>query len=285
MEQKKGQNRLSIISEIAIFLGIVLITILVLKELNITEQQSYIDTSQVLYQDNIEKLIQENKNDIKYLKKEYGIMLYYGEDVKNFATKMDAVEQYDTKIIHQNLQVIIEALKKYPSSLFDMVKSKKYPLYIMLVDKFNNNNIALASKNSLNVFRIYLSNTDNLERAFHHEMYHILEYEMTDKNQNIYMFWNRLNPKGFEYPNDVSLLNQVYVYPSGNGEKAYFVSKYAKMTAKEDRAEIFAELMMMQKKSAYLEEGEPIFKKVNEVIETLHQNITYDNFYCDYILK
>jgi hypothetical protein len=145
--------------------------------------------------------------------------------------------------------------------------------------KFQNDNLALASRNNLNEFRIYISNAQKFERAFHHEMYHILEYYMKDNTKNIYTNWNELNPNGFKYENDTNKLTKDYVYDSNSyvEDNTYFVTKYSKCSEKEDRAEIFAEIMTMNKKQKYLDYNQNIRKKVDLIAYTIGNNITSIN--------
>ena len=58
----------------------------------------------------------------------------------------------------------------------------------------------------------------------------------------------------------------------------YFVTKYSKATEKEDRAEIFAEIMILSKKPKYLFEGQNIRKKAEVMNNTISQNVTNEDF-------
>ena len=68
-------------------------------------------------------------------------------------------------------------------------------------------------------------------------------------------------------------------------ENPYFVTKYSKTSEKEDRAEIFAELMMQEKKEPYLQEGQHILKKTKLLTNTLEQNVSNNNFYYNKFLN
>ena len=59
----------------------------------------------------------------------------------------------------------------------------------------------------------------------------------------------------------------------------YFVTKYSKASEKEDRAEIFAELMILQYPPSYLTKGQSIRKKVDFILSTIKNNITIEDFY------
>ncbi len=290
MTQEVQRRRLSLITDFIIFLIFTLIVICVLKIFGMTDNvygNQSSDDSAALISDSDENIDDQNKMYIAKIKKDYGIIIQYGDNVKSFTDKVDANPQYDIYILNNNLKKINEALKKYPSDLFDIFKSGNYPMYMIVVDSFNNDNIALASRNKLNEFRMYVSNSEKFERALHHEMFHILEYYMTINNSNIFFAWDNLNPVGFKYNSDTSKLNKDYVYSddSIDNSNSYFVTRYSKASEKEDRAEVFAELMTMNKKAQYLTKGEKLRYKVDSIMNTINSNITDEEFYCDKYLK
>ena len=156
------------------------------------------------------------------------------------------------------------------------------------MSSFNDNNIALASKNNLNQYRMYLSNDVNFERAFHHEFFHILEYYMADRVKYLYYAWNSYNPSGFEYEEDVTKLTDEFVYSKYATEEenkhTYFLTKYSKVSPREDRAEMFADLMMINKKEGYLKNGTNIDNKINYLINEIYENISIGYFhFSDYL--
>ena len=127
---------------------------------------------------------------------------------------------------------------------------------ICIVDYFENENIALATRDSNNNFKIYLSNVDKdtkVKQSIHHEMYHILEYYMKLEFDitDLYKDWNKYNPEGFEYQENIALLDTSYVYGVDNTRDSYFVSIYSKVSDKEDRAEVFANNMIVDSIPSY----------------------------------
>ncbi len=279
------ERKLSVFTYFFILLCVVFVTILVFKELHIKE-----DFEEILYQKDIAGNVeQENKYYINKIKDEYGIIINYGESSKNFLSSADANIQYDENIINNNLKMMYNALRKYPKDVFSIFKDEKHKLYIMLVSSFNDNNIALASKNTLNQYRIYLSNNDNFERAFHHEFFHVLEYYMAEKVKYLYHSWNAYNPYGFKYDTDVSKLTDEFVYSKYNTEEennnSYFLTKYSKVSEKEDRAEIFAELMTLNKNEGYLKDGTKIKSKILYLLNEIYENISISNFYFSSYVK
>ena len=273
------KEKLSIFTYFLIFSCFVGITILLYKELNISN-----GFEEILYQKNIESNVeQENKYYINKIKNDYGIIIEYGEDAKSFLSSVNANVQNDINIVNNNIKIIYNALKKCPNDVFSIFKNDGYNLHILLVSNFNDNNIALASKNSLNQYRIYLSNDIDFERAFHHEFFHILEYYMADKVKYLYYAWNSYNPSGFNYEEDVSKLTDEFVYnkyaTEDENSNTYFLTKYSKVSPREDRAEIFAELMMINKKEGYLKKGTNINAKVNYLLNEIYENISISSFH------
>lgn len=283
-------KKLSIITDITFFLFVVLIFILLVKKLDLPSYNEYEETMAQFNSGNYASIEEENEVYIKKIRNDFGIIVLYGKDVEDYASSVNAVEQYNENIVNTNLKQIYSALQDYPDDVFDIFRSRKYPLYIMIVDKFNSNTLALASRNSLNQYRLFVSNTSSFERAFHHEMFHILEYYMSDKKKNLYNNWASLNPKNFEYESNTSKLNNDYVYTSYSNANnintnPYFVTKYSKASDKEDRAEIFAELMIATKKASYLQEGQNIKKKADAIDASIVENVTSSDFPYDNFLK
>ena len=283
-------RKISIITETILFLCIVFVTISLLDKLEIIDYEKILqdDTSLALSTyDTKEKIKQENKYYIKDIKEKYNIKVMYGKDTNNFVSEVNGIVQTNENIVNNNLKIIYDALEKYPKDIFDIFKSKGYTMYIMLVDSFTNDNLALASRNSLNDVRIYVSNTEKLERAFHHEMFHVLEYFMSDNHKYLYASWYRLNPLDFSYEENINDLTSDYVLYSSiknsdnltNYENTYFVTKYAKTQDKEDRAETFAEMMILEKNESYFSEGTHLYKKAKAISDSLKQYLTDESFY------
>ena len=280
----ESKKKLSFFSEFIIFLVFVLIAITILNKFDESSYTNIIES--VAYQD----VNSENKTYIKNIKDEYGINIVYGDSTKNLAQSVEANVQSSQEEVNANLKEIENELKKYPAAVFEIFKGKKYPLKIVLVDSFNNNNLALTSKSNLNDFKIYISNTKKFSKALHHEMYHVLEYYMSDTHKYLYKSWYHLNPEGFRYVSDISKLDDEYVYMKlTDGEQnvsiydkvinPYFVTLYSKTTEREDRAEVFSELMIAKSKPKYLASGQNILNKALYIDSTIKECITNDEFY------
>lgn len=288
--REKEARRLSVITDMLIFFLILILAVIIINifeiDINFFDNEyeelalvSNFDTS--LY-----SIEEENIYYINQIKNKYNIIINYGENTKNSVSSVDATIQENELIVNNNLKILLDALEKYPQAMFNEITNLNYRINVFLVDNFNNDNLALASRNNLNEYKIYISNNSKFERAFHHEMYHILEYFMKSKNSKINNNWNLLNPSEFSYSNSTEGLTKEYVYYNSQDLKnSYFVSKYSKVSEKEDRAEVFSEIMVMKNKKDYLNEGENIYKKANYIMNDLHNIITQSEFYSDKIIN
>jgi len=251
IENKIDRKRLSIITDIIIFLILLNIFLLGVKFIN-----SNYSITQNLSLEDVE-ISNENYIESKYIKEKYNIDILYGEDSFDAARKVDANIQEDEYKIYANLTEMKKVLEKYPDSFF--VNNN---LTIILLDNFNNNNIALASRNKLNEFKIYIRDNETFERSLHHEMFHIFEYRLNMKSNTVFSNWSDFNPENFEYLSSLQTLDDKYIYKHlANQDEIYFVSKYSKTSEKEDRAEIFAEIMSYKIKPEYLAVGSNIANK------------------------
>lgn len=287
MEEEVHKKKASLISVVILFLILILITILFIKKLEApdinSESLSLVDTDSKEY---IASKKMEIDSYISSLNELYGINVLYGEDTINYANKVDATVETDLNIVNNNVKVLFHTLEKYPRCMFDVFKNKEYKMDVILLDSFTNNNLALASKNNLKEIKLYVSNTDKFERAVHHELFHVFEYYMADKNKYVFEQWTNLNPSIFKYQSDVLKLDNNYVYlKDSNTDNWYFVTKYAKTNEKEDRAETFAELMMLQKKPEYLESNTNIKKKADNIMSEMSKYLNVKNIYCDKFMK
>jgi len=219
------------------------------------------------------------------IKRVYSIDIIYGQGTEYLAETVNAKAIYDSNDINKILLEIVSCLKKYPSNIFKEIQIKDYTIEICLVSYFSNDNIALATRDSNNNFKIFLGyneNIEKLERAVHHETYHILEYYMKleyDINQ-LYKDWNKYNPKDFSYQKDILLLDTDYVYDLDKSGRHYFVSVYSKISDKEDRAEVFADTMISDSMPAYyLDDAGAIknkMKLISDVIKDCYYTVEYN---------
>jgi hypothetical protein len=204
---------------------------------------------------------------ISEIKDKYGIDIVYGQESQSLVDKVNAIIELDENIVYENLNYIYNSLNKYPKEYF------KNKLTIVILKKFADNNIALASRNNLNEFKIYLSNNENYERSLNHELYHIFEYSNDEKFLN----WSNLNPEYFDYLDDIDSLDNKYVYLN-KPDNTYFVTRYSKTSEKEDRAEIFAEIMTNNNRPKFLDSSN-IFKKYIYLKEGINKYFNNNNLH------
>jgi hypothetical protein len=285
LRRRQKNKRLSIISDIIIFLILLPIILVFLNVIDPTNLKGEVKNDEILLLTKEDNVILKNINDnIKYIKDNYQIDIEYGQSTIRIAQSVSANIQSNLNIIKNNIENLKDAIKKYPDNFFKTFKSRKSgnDIKVILLDKFNNDNIALASRNNGDEYTIYLSNDSKYERAFHHEIFHIIEYSLGNKlnSNNIFDGWNSLNPIGFKYDTDTEKLNQDLVYSEKKtvGE-CYFLTKYSKTSEKEDRAEIFAELMTCDTMPIYLKSDGTILKKVRHICSVIDNNMNLSSKY------
>lgn len=231
---------------------------------------AYIDLLEI---DTSVDLSSYNLRIINSIREDYGIDIYYG-----LLPELDSVNATaitDESVVFEMLKAVNSVLTKYPSDLVDEIEDKGYELSICLVDYFDNNVEALANRNSIGQMKIYMSNATDIERALHHEWYHILDYyvKLETNEAEAYMDWDKYNPKDFKYTENINNITAKYVYYGKSG--AYFVTPYAKYSVKEDRAETFSEMMTAAKDEVFFNDGEPIKGKMDVI-----KNVLYNTFLC-----
>ena len=202
------------------------------------------------------------------IQQEYGVDIYYG--IMPGLDSVDAIAVTDDTTIFKMLKDLSKVLEKYPKNIIREIEKNDYEISIYLVDCFTTNVEALANRNSIGQMKIYMSNTVDIERALHHEYYHILDYyiRLESDERKVYQDWTKYNPKGFQYTEDIDHITSQYVYNGGQG--AYFVTPYAKYSEKEDRAETFAEMMTAAEDKIFFHENGPIKGKMNILDNALY---------------
>lgn len=285
MKKNKRSKKNIIIIDIFIFVIISYILLLVIYILDDSRIDKnifkYQETTSLISSDNLIDIKGKNDIYIKKIKQEYGIIIDYGEDTRDYSVKFNATVQTNENIINNNLNLLYKALQKYPTEVFNSYTNN---LHIVLFDKFETSDLALASRNGLDDFSIYICNTEKFERTLHHEIYHILEYHIEDKNELCFSNWASLNPSSFKYDPNLANLNTFYVYDEKvnsllDYSNIYFVSKYSKTSEQEDRAETFAEAMLLVNSSNFLKNTKNLNEKVKSIDSEIQKNITEQKLY------
>lgn len=257
------RKKLSIITDITIFF-LLLIGLLF-----------YIDSSNLEVEHNLysPEVSIEDKSYIEatYLEEKFDVDIVYGKETAEYAEDVNAEVQEDQDIIYNNIMDIESVLNDYPEDFF-----RNGNIKIILLKKFNNDNIALAATNNINVYNVYISNDSEFKRALNHELFHIFEYKLND--ERVFANWQDYNPKDFKYVNDLDLLDSNYVYYDKSSiNSSYFATVYSKTDAAEDRAEIFSIMMTFKERPYYLAVDSYIRRKADRLVKELNTRYKKDN--------
>lgn len=273
-------KKISILTDFFIALIIVLImfSVTAIIKPQDGEQTNYVKPNDVFNKTD-RKRKNQNKAIANQILEKYKIEVEYGKETESNIKSLDATPLLDDEIIYRNIIKLNETLEKYPEGFFNEFKneSNNYSVSIYLVDKFSSQNVALATRNTNNEFKIYISNDEEFEKVLHHELYHIIEYfiKLEYDIDTLYVNWNDYNPNSYVYPNSVEDLNDDYIPNVNKAQRVYFVSKYAKTNEKEDRAETFSDMMYKENKPYYFSKEHPIYDKANLIADVLEE--TFDS--------
>lgn len=270
MSKKVIANKYYIVVSLIIFFSLVTV-VGCIRLINVTKSMEKIDLSNI---DNIleeETSIDMSSINLKIknsIEQKYGIDVYYGDGY--YVESVNAVAITNQNEIFEMLKSLNSALSKYPVGITQEIEEKGYTVSIYLVNYFTNGIDALANRNSIGEFKIYMSNTLDVERTMHHEYYHILDYYIKLETNENYYTWKIYNPEGFTYNKNIDNITSEYVYKGDKG--ASFVTLYAKYSEKEDRAETFAEMLTANKGEIFFYDGEKIKGKMDLITNVLRTN-------------
>lgn len=240
--------------------------------------QNSVNQSQSNNQITTEKTQEQKNNDFRNnLKNKYNVTVGYKDEIdgKYINSYANPTKLYDDEVIRYNLLKIENALNKYPNSFFSEIKNNWKPVSIYLVDNINGYAAGLVDNNNNNTIIILIvathsSTSSILENTIHHEMMHVIDCYFTSKG--IYTSYlleqsmMQFNPEDFSYGTQ----SNRYVYLLDN--PYYFISKYAKSNYKEDRAEIFANLMFRSNQPDCFKFENPVKEKAKIITKQINQN-------------
>lgn len=240
--------------------------------------QNSVNQSQSNNQITTEKTQEQKNNDFRNnLKNKYNVTVGYKDEIdgKYLNSYANPTKLYDDEVIRYNLLKIENALNKYPNSFFSEIKNKWKPVSIYLVDNINGYAAGLADNNNNNTIIILIvathsSTSSILENTIHHEMMHVIDCYFTSKGIYSSYFLEQsmmqFNPEDFSYGTQ----SNRYVYFLDN--PYYFISKYSKSNYKEDRAEIFANLMFRSNTPDCFKFENPVKEKAKIITKQINQN-------------
>lgn len=240
--------------------------------------QNSVNQSQSNNQITTEKTQEQKNNDFRNnLKNKYNVTVGYKDEIdgKYINSYANPTKLYDDEVIRYNLLKIENALNKYPNSFFSEIKNNWKPVSIYLVDNINGYAAGLVDNNNNNTIIILIvathsSTSSILENTIHHEMMHVIDCYFTSKGiYSSYLLEQSMmqfNPEDFSYGTQ----SNRYVYLLDN--PYYFISKYAKSNYKEDRAEIFANLMFRSNPPDCFKFENPVKEKAKIITKQINQN-------------
>lgn len=218
-------------------------------------------------------LREKNQELISEIKRLYGYKVSYGDEEFWYAGK-PSTKLTDEEKVNKALLELKKASKEFPSGFFKTFQNCN-GYRVMLFDNINGAAGVASYEIGNDNFLAIDVNKGYLGRVYYHETYHIMEKYIMWQTDNAFSNWNTFNPPGFTY-GDTSTkdytgydINAYYGYD--NPSLISFVSQYAKSSAHEDRAELFADLMFRDIKKPYMKSGFAINEKAKLLASTIRQ--------------
>ena len=266
---------------------------------------------QIIYEDNIYAKYEDE------LKETYGINV--SKDNCSDEAKMDyeLVFSQNQELINENLEVISNCIKQLPEGLISDIgaeayislKDGKYSYTLNALEAaegystpaYPEKNIHLVLCES--VYRgedecggytaygeeetfivLALGSEKTIEENFYHEFFHALEmksaYTVYVGKFTAFLGWQEYNPENYEYSKGDA--NEYILGTAESVEDVYFISEYATKNQKEDKADLFAYMMVMDNQEEFekLMEYPHIKAKVqfmSDIIMEAFPSMTEDN--------
>jgi len=222
---------------------------------------------------------EKNQDMISQIDRTYGFNISYGDGTYCYYGGGSCTPLYNEEKANKALTKITNLLKNFPTDFFRKFQGNN-GYRIILFDDIPGNTQGVTSYEIGNDNQLFLdvNNDMLLERVVYHETWHFMEQLMLIKNHYNNPFdsnWNHLNPAGFTYPGDSSNTYTPYdpdrYSPGFPKENMAFVSTYGKTGPKEDRAEIFADLMFRGYKQNYMYAGYGINEKAKVMMQEVRK--------------
>ena len=222
-----------------------------------------------------------------FLQSHYGVMIRMGDEISVFPS-----DEYEIRVIPEGGSVFLQMLEGnsryidllrrlddvfsvYPPEFFSRFAKRNYfiGLRFLLTDQILLDGKRIGGVQSVGAgfIDIYLAKDDAKERAIHHEIWHSMDYRIRCDDPHAFDDWALLNPEGFAYTGDFSVIRD------GKDKwepEDWCASEYGKIDEYEDRATVFEALMLkdedwwssrphLQKKAEFLlEKVVPVFGKI-----------------------
>lgn len=222
-----------------------------------------------------------------YLQEQFGVTILMGKECSGWSP-----EEYEFRIIPEGntpfqrlvignrrftglLLILFNVLNAFPASFFRGFVSGKYPegLQFRLADEISARGIPFGGVQTSGdgSLDIMLSRTGVAESSVHHEIWHAMELQILEDDRHAFDKWRNLNPKGFRYSQQDSVLAAGGQYDE---PEDWFAREYSTTFEYEDRATTFEAMMTksadwwstrpnLQKKAQFLlEKTKPVFGEI-----------------------
>lgn len=213
------------------------------------------------------------------LEAEYGVRILLSVQCRETAALCDhAITLIDTMGQSEELSAVnaaLSALKRslslYPEGFFAQFKNGmgEGGVRILLIEQIESNYGAIGCTYENGIWQniaLDVRTGEGMDSIICHEIWHATENHILTKDYSAILpdEWNALNPEGFEYYWDATLVNDAHEWTlySGNIANVYFVDSYACVDEKEDRARIMEYFMTHDDEAELLIQSPAIRKKL-----------------------
>lgn len=180
----------------------------------------------------------------KNIQNTYGITIKYGNEIGSYKPKRLTPEPLTNQDeIKKALNTMKTELVKYPNGLFKTMKNNGMPLTIFIIASISGNAFEGFTDHEFgDDIKITLVNNFSLAYTMNHEIMHYIDKYLEIKMYpaSPYTEYIALNPPGFSYGNINTNYNFKY---NASPDEVYFFDSYSQYSVKEDRAQIFKQMI------------------------------------------
>lgn len=198
-----------------------------------------------------------------HLGETYGIRIFLWKEATDKSPwDYRLTPEYLVPVLERNLDTLESCLAHFPPQILQETAAHFSSLEILLTRQISGTDPveSLETATGIQFFedtddggraaRIALAAAPTLEKAFYHELFHVMETHIFAESI-AFDQWDQLNPSGFSYDYDYTANAQrdsgVYL----SSENRAFVDTYSMSYPKEDRARIFENAMVPGKASLF----------------------------------
>ena len=235
---------------------------------NIIFANTIFESNQLNNIDYLKELKAAENFDFSTYSKNRIFLMYAYDDI--LAGKIDNIKCNKLNFEINTFNLLINALKKYDLSFLNKINAN----YLVLCENLKiNNNLAVgfANSNFSTIIINFSINRDLIERAIHHEIFHIILSNHNTKllNQN----WLKQNDDNFIYTK-CSNCNLNYSTELSYKYKG-FLTEYSKYSLSEDQAEVFSVWMSDINIVNSLTKNDDILKKKINILKKFLYKINF----------